>query len=125
MSLFKEGRMKKIEKKEAGKWEERKATYPFPCCLLRLLSDGVTSRAGERHSVDYEEPLCRREFDLFSQVKGVSSVHELNGDFKPLQQFPPGRLEVDATVQRHDTLQFGGTDTHADACELPSTLRFY
>lgn len=61
----------------------------------------------------------------FAQVKTVSSVHELNGQFTPLRDFPPSRLEVTAGVERLDSLHFGGSDTHADAWELPSPLRFY
>lgn len=61
----------------------------------------------------------------FAQIKSVSCVHELNGSFKPLHQFPPSQLEVNATVPQHESLRFGGSDTHADAWELPSSLRFY
>lgn len=63
--------------------------------------------------------------NYFAQIKSVSSVHELNGGFKPLSTFPPSRLEVSAPAAQQESLRFGGSDTHADAWELPSSLRFY
>lgn len=76
-------------------------------------------------SYPYSVELDHDIYHYFRQIKGVSSVHELNGGFTRLQDFPPGKLEIEGSLARHETLKFGGTDTHADAWELPSTLRFY
>lgn len=73
----------------------------------------------------YSVELTHDIDNYFAQIKTVSSVHEINGKFIPLNQFPPSELRVVADTKRHETLQFAGSDTHADAWELPSPLRFY
>lgn len=63
--------------------------------------------------------------NYFAQIKSVSSVHEIEGEFTPLGQFSPSQLTVNGDAALQDSLRFGGSDTHADAWELPSSLRFY
>ncbi len=83
----------------------------------------VTPRMGRNYP--YCELLEHDVLAYFDQLKAVSSLMQLDGGFKALTEFGPGKLEVTPRIRTKKSIRFTKVSGHTDDWELPSALRFY